>query len=455
MTTGTAAIYTRISADKTGEALGVDRQEQACRELAGRLGLDVVRVYSDNDKSAFKGKVVREDFEKMLVAMDAAEFDVLICWHPDRLARSAKDTARWLDAAKAGGVVMESVNGGSIDPNTATGAMLATILGSVATNESAHKAERQRAAAVQKAVSGRPQWRRAFGYLPYTGSKEDDKGERHPDPVTAPLVAQAYAMLLGRESLGKIMELFNKHEWVDDENKARVGCFGLNGRPWTRSTVSLFLRDARNGGLRSHNNVLVRDKAGEPIKGTWTPLVPAKTWLAAQAVLTDPRRAPGKKSVQKHLLTGLLQCGKCGHHLSGHKTGTGIAAYNCKGCRGVSIRAENIEPFVFGLVCAALAQPEAVDLLKKDVDENTAADIRAQLAELYERLESIGVAVGEGDLTISQAKAATDTVNAPRSPRWSAPSRTTTKRGCSLVCHWLMRRLWTQSTRCQKAGTGR
>lgn len=412
MTTKTAAIYTRISLDKTGEALGVDRQEQTCRELAARLGADVMHVYSDNDKSAYNGKIIRHDFEKMLVAMDAGEFDLLICWHPDRLARTAKDTARWLDAARAGGLVMESVTGGSIDPNTATGAMVATILGSVATNESAHKSERQRAAAVQKAASGRPQWRRAFGYLPYTGTKEADTGQRLPDPVTGPLVAEAYRMLLARESLGAIMTMLNTHEWVDADNTVRRGCYGLNGHAWTRSTVSLFLRDARNAGLRSHNGELVRDKSGQPIRGTWAPLVDPRTWHAAQERLSDPRRAPGKKSVQKHLLTGLLFCGKCGHHLSGHKTATGTGAYNCKACRGVAVRAADIEPYVFGLVADRLARPDAVDLLKADLDEAEAAKIRAELAALYARLESIGVAVGEGDLTISQARAATDTVNA-------------------------------------------
>ncbi|HTY27696.1 MAG TPA: recombinase family protein, partial [Mycobacterium sp.] len=313
---------------------------------------------------------------------------------------------------------MAAVTGGSIDPSTASGAMLATILGSVATHFSTHKSEQQCAAAAQKAAAGRPQWRRAFGYLPYTGSKEDDQGVRHPDPVTAPLVAQAYELLLGRESLGKIMALFNEHEWLDKDNTVRRGCYGLNGRPWTRSTVSLFLRDARNGGLRSHNNVLVRDKSGRPVKGTWDALVPAKTWLAAQAVLTDPRRAPGQKSVQKHLLTGLLRCGKpgCGHHLSGHITKTGVAAYNCKKCRGVSIRAEHAEPHIFGLVAERLSRPDARDLLKADIDEGEAETIRQELGELYARLESIGVAVGEGDLTIAQAKAATDTVNAKIAP---------------------------------------
>ncbi|MFM9776193.1 recombinase family protein, partial [Streptomyces galilaeus] len=48
----TAAIYTRISLDPEGEALGVGRQEQDCRDLAARDGLGVAAVFTDNDTGA-------------------------------------------------------------------------------------------------------------------------------------------------------------------------------------------------------------------------------------------------------------------------------------------------------------------------------------------------------------------------------------------------------------------
>ena len=44
-----AAVYVRISRDREGAGLGVQRQEQDCRELADRLGWHVVGLYCDND----------------------------------------------------------------------------------------------------------------------------------------------------------------------------------------------------------------------------------------------------------------------------------------------------------------------------------------------------------------------------------------------------------------------
>ncbi len=49
-------IYCRISNDETGAGLGVERQEQDCRELAARLGWTVVETFADNDLLAYSGK---------------------------------------------------------------------------------------------------------------------------------------------------------------------------------------------------------------------------------------------------------------------------------------------------------------------------------------------------------------------------------------------------------------
>ena len=65
-----AAIYARISADKGGDGLGVDRQEADCRALAERLGWSVEQVFIDNDVSAYSGKM-RPQYRAMLDAVRA------------------------------------------------------------------------------------------------------------------------------------------------------------------------------------------------------------------------------------------------------------------------------------------------------------------------------------------------------------------------------------------------
>jgi DNA invertase Pin-like site-specific DNA recombinase len=50
------AIYSRISCDRVGAGLGVERQQQDCKKLVAQLGGQLVATYSDNDISAYSGK---------------------------------------------------------------------------------------------------------------------------------------------------------------------------------------------------------------------------------------------------------------------------------------------------------------------------------------------------------------------------------------------------------------
>jgi hypothetical protein len=80
-----AAIYCRISHDKTGAGLGVERQKQDCRELAARLGWSVTEVFCDNDLSAYSGKR-RPRYQALLEAIRAGRIDAVLTWHTDPVA---------------------------------------------------------------------------------------------------------------------------------------------------------------------------------------------------------------------------------------------------------------------------------------------------------------------------------------------------------------------------------
>jgi hypothetical protein len=175
---------------------------------------------------------------------------------------------------------------------------------------------------------------------------------------------------------------------------------------WTQSQVSNFLRKARNAGLRSHNGEIVG-------KGTWPALVDESTWRAAQAVLNADGRKPGRKSVRKHLLTGVLQCGKpgCGGYLSALRTAKKALLYQCGFCHGVSVRAEHVEPLLYGIVAGRLAMPDAVDLLKAEIhDEAEAERLRTEKAALFTKLDELAVERAQGLLTGRQVQIATEVV---------------------------------------------
>ena len=160
-------------------------------------------------------------------------------------------------------------------------------------------------------------------------------------------------------------------------------------------------------------------------------------------MLNAPGRAPGPKSVRKHLLTGVLQCGRdgCGGYLAGNwvmqANGTGHPiTYSCKGCRGVSVRAEHVEPLVMDLIAGRLAQADAVDLLKAELhDEAEAEALRVQRQTLMARLDEIADERADGLMTGPQAKRATDRVT-EQFALSNAVSTTRRSCGCSTASPW-------------------
>ena len=379
-----AACYCRISSDPKDKREGVDRQREDTAILCEIKGWQVAGVYIDNDRSASNGKH-RPEWERLLTDIEAGKIDAVAAWDQDRVNRMMEDFVSYKKVFVKRGILLATSNNGDIDLSTPSGVLTATIKTAVSEHEISMMKIRMRRAAKQKAERGEPKWKRAFGY----------SGDTYQlDPHTAPLVKQAYAAVLAGSSLGDVARMFND-----------AGAYGLTGRPWTQSTVSLFLRKPRNAGLRAHNGEIVG-------KGTWPALVDESTWRAAQSVLDAPGRAPGRKSVRRHLLTGVLQCGKCGHHVVGQWTREVKIAYSCRACRGVSIRAEHVEPLLYSVVSGRLAMPDAIDLLKAELhDEAEAEALRIESSTLMAELDNLAVERAEGLLTARQVKISTDIIN--------------------------------------------
>ncbi len=407
----------------------MNRQRDDTSALCEVKSWQVAGYYIDNDRSASSGGD-RPEWDRLLADIKAGKIDAIAAWDQDRGWRMMHEleTLRRFFTGLGREIKLATTGQGDIDLYSPTGVLTAQIKTAVSEHEIAMMRVRQRRAARQRADQGRPKWRRAFGYVPYTGikqdgTKQDDDGMRLLDPVTAPLVQEAYAAIIAGASLNDVCRMLNSRE-----------AYGLTGRPWTPTTVSMFLRSPRNAGLRSHTDTAtgVTEIVG---KGTWPGIVTEKTWRSAQYVFSAPGRAPGRKSVRKHFLTGVMRCGKCAAagvdaRLSGqwimHKTGgkagrppagqqkephPGQVAhsitYACKTCRGCSIRAELVEPFLVAAIGRRLAEPDAVDLLRAEAhDEADSERMRLEKSNLYIRLDEIAIERAQGLMTGQQVQTA-------------------------------------------------
>lgn len=392
-----AGCYCRISSDPDDKREGVNRQREDTAALCEIKGWDIAAVYIDNDRSASSGKE-RPEWDRLLADIKAGKIDAIAAWDQDRGWRmmSELEALRKFFTGLGRQVPLATTGQGDIDLYSPTGILAAHIKTAVSEHEIAMMRVRQKRAGRQRAEKGRPKWRQAFGYLPYTGRKQDDDGTRELDPVTAPLVRDGYAAIVAGASLTEVAKMWND-----------AGAFGRAGKPWNPSLVSQFLRKPRNAALREYGGEIL------DVEATWPPLVDPNLWHAAQRALDcRPGGARGvRRSVQRHPLTNVLTCGKCEGLMRGGRTGDREVMYVCKGCHGVSVRAVHVHPLLLGMIGGRLAKDDAVDLLKAEqIDPAEAQRLTDEKAGLYSRLDEFALERAQGLMTGRQVRVASEAV---------------------------------------------
>lgn len=128
------AIYASISNDRERAGLGVEGQENDCRELAEHLRREVVEAFVDNDISAHSGKT-RPAYRAMLEAARTSHIQEVIASHTDRLHGRTLELEEFVRVAETHHLHVQTVTAGETDLATPTGRMVARMLGAAAQHE--------------------------------------------------------------------------------------------------------------------------------------------------------------------------------------------------------------------------------------------------------------------------------------------------------------------------------
>lgn len=280
---GVVAVYARISLDRhDGE--GVARQLEDCRALAAERwpGRPTVE-YVDNDVSAFRARR-RPEFDRLVADLHAGTVAALAAYHSDRLYRRLSDLEELISAVQAAGAEVATVRAGDVDLATASGRMVARLLGAVARHESERIGERVARAKAQRAAQGRPA---GGGLRPY--GLTADRAELVANE--AELLRQAAASILDGTTWNRVVDELN------DRGHRTAG-----GREWTIGTLRRVLTSPHVAGLRSYHGEIVGP-------ATWPAILERGDWERLRRAAAARRR--GKSSPPRHVLTGLLTCGRC------------------------------------------------------------------------------------------------------------------------------------------------
>ena len=135
-----AAVYLRVSTlDQT-----TANQERELREVAGRMGCEIVKVYKDHGISGAKGRDKRPAFDALCRDAAQRKFDMVMAWSVDRLGRSLQDLVGFLSELHALRIDLFLHQQG-LDTTTPAGKAMFQMMGVFAEFERAMIQERVRA----------------------------------------------------------------------------------------------------------------------------------------------------------------------------------------------------------------------------------------------------------------------------------------------------------------------
>jgi site-specific DNA recombinase len=172
-----------------------DRIRAACE----RDGLVLLDVIDELDVSGGTPLASRDGLRRAVESVEASEADVIVAAYFDRLVRSLRAQDELVSRVEAAGGSVLALDTGQVTNGSAGQWLSGTMLGAVA--EYARRTAAERSGEAQARAVAR-------GVLPWPnippGHRRGDDGVLVSDPVTAPIVAPAFAMRAGGETVAAV-----------------------------------------------------------------------------------------------------------------------------------------------------------------------------------------------------------------------------------------------------------
>jgi DNA invertase Pin-like site-specific DNA recombinase len=405
-----AAIYVRISKDREGLELGVERQEEDCRKIAERLNLPVYRVYKDNDLSGSKfARKARPDYQQMLEDARAGYFSTIIAYKSSRLTRRPREHEGQIELAEDYGIRYLFVASPAFDLNTASGRLVARILAA----QDAATAEETSELIARKKLERAQQGQYLGGYRAYgyEGPQYDDDGTLlNRGRINIAIVqeeADTYRLIVKRIIAGERIATI-----VRDLNAQ--GIPSPDGKQWSYGNTKRILlkqryvifddTDTERRGTLEHH--------GQTYRASWPGLISRDEYELMKARLTAVSQnwKHGLSEGRKYLLTGFTVCGLCGTACYGSGKilkGQYQRRYRCRdrdnsgnnvGCGKVFRGADPLEDYITAQVMERLDSTEVrASLLDgSDGDDELIAELLTKLDSQREHRKQLLIDHGQG-----------------------------------------------------------
>jgi DNA invertase Pin-like site-specific DNA recombinase len=340
-----------VSSEEQLKNLSLPTQGRLCCEYCERNGWKVVAIFIEWGESA--KTTARTSFQEMLRFCGQRKNDIayLVVYRIDRFARCAEDHAVVAATLRRYGTELRSVTE-PID-NSAAGRFMETVLSGMAEMDNRLRADRTRAGLKEALNIGRWGFPAPLGYL--NARDANDKPIVVVDDQRAPLIQRAFQQFA--------TGLYSRNQVLKEVTK-----LGLRTLKGNKMTTQNFAKTLVN---EFYTGWLVVAKWGERKRGNFPALVDEDTFNKVQAVLAGrrPTTTPYWPNRPEFPLRRFARCGKCGAPMTATwctgRTKIRYPYYICsKHCKGIGIRAEELERQFLAILDEMRMKPEVVTLFQ-------------------------------------------------------------------------------------------
>jgi len=408
-----AAIYARVSSSKQSEEGTIESQISMLEAYAKNHGFEIPEGWVFQDNGISGSVIQRPALDNLRDLVASGNPDVILIYHPDRLARKYVYQALLLEEFNKCGI--EVIFYKNKKAETPEEHLLEQFQGVFAEYERAQITERCRRGRLHKAKQGSVTVlpNAAYGYR-YIRDKENGMARYEIDPKESEAVLKLFQMYsLDGKGIGELCSYMNKSDlkprrstrgWDRESirrilrNRAYIGSAGFCKTEKSEGNLQRIVRGPKNGRSlpkRARKNLPEESWITIPVPA----IVPENIYRMVQDKLNGARQFATRNTKIPSILQGILVCADCGGSYYKKSRKNARTYYCChrtllrgeKKCKNRSIRQNELDDYVWEWVISILRNPELIEneinrRLKEDPEEKRAITRKVDLYRQQKRL---------------------------------------------------------------------
>ena len=383
-------LYARKSTeDDDHQIMSIEAQLFELREFARRENLEIAEEFTEAKSAKKPG---REQFAKLMAAIEGSDGTGILAWHPDRLARNSVDGGKVIYLVDTKKIVSLRFPTFWFEP-TPQGLFMLQVAFGQSKYYSDNLVENINRGFRQKIRRGEWLTKAPFGYLNNPKTRTIEPHQFH-----SRIIAKAFEQFATGNYTYESLAVFMAELGVETKNRTPLGKASI----WRMLTNRAYL------GLTKHK--------GEYFEGSFSAILDPAIFEAVQTIIK--RKAKPRKSKQKHNFpfTGIFNCAQCGCAITGcfaiGKAGGKFRYYRCTKKKGPCLQGALQEKYLTEQIKNSLekiALPNEwtdnmlnqISLWEKEGNSSSQLAVqnkKTQVSEVQEKIDRLVNAYIDGDI---------------------------------------------------------